>query len=1844
MQGNKNIHLLLLCVLIGITTLLNAQNTGFINQGASDNSSFSGGVFLGLSSHINSNQPFSLSPGKAGNAELYWKDVVGIRQRGNILTKTAANGWGNAGAASERQMECLVNGWIAYHVNNLQNTFAFGLSNSNPDAGYTSIEYAVLLTAGQLSVYNYGQFKGSFGPVALNDSIRIQRIGSILFYTKNNVVFYNQQVEPKEPLLTDIAIYNKGAAITIIVNSAVLPITPLALRNTGTFVNISAGISLVIDGKITLESNGQFDNAGIINLKGDWNNISGTPAFANYLSPRKDVVEFTGVDQTIGGASATIFNSAILSGSGRKIIGDGLPPVFNGGLAFKASATDTITLVNQNKNPTPIPVSGNFTIPTGIKFQNDGTGLSLQNNLVINGAYSGSGALFFNGGNTQTISGVSLPVLKNLNVNKSGGNITLGSPLKIDGILTLTKGIIITDSIKVLTFNKDARISGGNDSAYVSGPVKKIGNTAFTFPLGDNTLKAGTYHPLAITAPEATSDAFTAEYKAIKQPFGDSLQLDSLESISNCEYWSLTNTSGRSMVIPSLAWNTNSTNIYNSTDLRVVGWDGTIWRSFGNGGVAVNGNMGTLRAGYPLSSGIIHLMIGSNRPPNHALTNSRNYIYTITSKTPTNSEATLNNWPYTNKKEEIHYIDGLGREEQIVYKKATPNLTDFVQPIVYDKFGRQSINYLPYSDPANDGSFKTNALQNQTSFYQNGLRVAHSSLPYSETVFDSSPLNSAIEQSAPGTDWQLGNNHTVQSIYKTNNYSSSIFSWEPDITGNAVSTGFYSYDKLSISQRFDEQGNSSLEYKDKSGRLLLTRKQIEIATDPADFMALEEEFDQTLNKWIVYQDTYNVYDLFGNLSVVIPPKAMHLIKTSGNHNTASLTEDLIFQYKYDQRKRLIQKKVPGAGWVFYVYNTLDQLVLTQDAQQRVNLQWTFFKYDVLGRVIMTGLFDALQYANAEGGQPPSDNPFNYWQQAISGYTLFEKRSDLLYSTNQGYTDYAFPQGFIDIQKVTYYDDYDFNNDGTPEGNFRASSIPCINIPAVRNNGGRALTINCTPYVNSVSNRVRGKVTAGKIKILDPASSVQWLTSVNFYDDKGQVIQIQANNQFGGTEIVDNVYDFSGKIVHTAYEHKKTSTAATITILDKYIYDQADRLTKVYQQNNNDAPVILSQNVYNELGQLIEENLHKINDAASPLQSIDYSYNIRSWLTNINNSDLSNDKLTNPSSYKNDDDNDLFGMEINYNEINTGLDNNPLFNGNISQVQWKSATDNVKKGYAYRYNPLSWLTAASYKEYNTTGTAWTQNVGRFDVPAIAYDANGNIQNMIQNGFLSNSTFGQMDNLNYSYSGNKITSVNDVSPTNGFNDFKDNGVHNSIEYTYDNNGNNITDANKATVTTYNHLNLPTRINFANGNKLEYVYDANGTRLRKKSTTSAGSISNTYYSGSLVYSDFGLDFISTAKGRIVTDANGGGQFRYEYNFLDQVGSTRLVFSDLNRDGVINKNTEVLQQVSYYPFGLEMRGLGTNQIGAENKFKFNSKELDDNFGLQLNDFNARMYDPQLGRMRGIDPLADYMPMLTSFRFALNNPISGTDPTGMSDFWDEENRGRGKDLDPGGDLPSKIKIPDPLTITMALAPIQPITTVLPEWAPAIPNITELVPIADFTAQSGRDRSYGGDGSGSFIDNALYITDQINQFNPIANGWDAISGYITGKDRFGNTMSTADKTMAAIGAIPFVSFEMGAAKEGSSVLLNTSRQLQAKFKHAGDFGVFGNYSKANASKFSSAINQHINSAGIRTINGTYRGQSVIHYLNPNTGLNVISNPAGQFISGWKLNPAQLQNVLKHGGL
>lgn len=133
---------------------------------------------------------------------------------------------------------------------------------------------------------------------------------------------------------------------------------------------------------------------------------------------------------------------------------------------------------------------------------------------------------------------------------------------------------------------------------------------------------------------------------------------------------------------------------------------------------------------------------------------------------------------------------------------------------------------------------------------------------------------------------------------------------------------------------------------------------------------------------------------------------------------------------------------------------------------------------------------------------------------------------------------------------------------------------------------------------------------------------------------------------------------------------------------------------------------------------------------------------------------------------------------------------------------------------------------------------------------------------------------------------------------------------------------------------------------------------------------------------------------------------------------------------------------------------------------------------------------------------------------------------------------------------------------------------------------------------------------------------------------------LAGVGNLSREASTASKCVGVANQISKVE----SIRDSSRILISSSKQLQAKFKHASDFEVTGSYCKANATKYSAKINQHINNPNVQTIQGTYRGNSVIHYFDHQTGLNVISSSSGEFISCWKLNSAQFENIAKHGRL
>ena len=181
----------------------------------------------------------------------------------------------------------------------------------------------------------------------------------------------------------------------------------------------------------------------------------------------------------------------------------------------------------------------------------------------------------------------------NVGINKTGGSVTLNNPADVATSGTFTLGLINTTTTNLLTFKNNATATNASAASHTSGPVRKTGDDAFTFPIGKNN----NYAPASISAPTLSTDHFTAEYFGTDpQPSYDrSLKDITLNNISACEYWIIDRTNGTSNVTVDLSWNTpRSCGVGNLADLRVARWDGTMWKDHGNGGTTGNTTAGTV--------------------------------------------------------------------------------------------------------------------------------------------------------------------------------------------------------------------------------------------------------------------------------------------------------------------------------------------------------------------------------------------------------------------------------------------------------------------------------------------------------------------------------------------------------------------------------------------------------------------------------------------------------------------------------------------------------------------------------------------------------------------------------------------------------------------------------------------------------------------------------------------------------------------------------------------------------------------------------------------------------------------------------------------------------------------------------------------------------------------------------------------------------------------------------------------------------------------------------------------------------------------------------------------------
>jgi RHS repeat-associated protein len=845
---------------------------------------------------------------------------------------------------------------------------------------------------------------------------------------------------------------------------------------------------------------------------------------------------------------------------------------------------------------------------------------------------------------------------------------------------------------------------------------------------------------------------------------------------------------------------------------------------------------------------------------------SKNYITTYTPREKYVKSESLGTKTPEQVMKSVQYYDGLGRIMQRVQVKASPGLRDVVQPVVYDAYGRESRKFLPYVATAtqSNGSYKPSPVADARSFYTNpgggdwnAPGISPNASPFSQMVYEPSPLERVLSQGAPGADWKISSGHEIGVGYGTN-AAGEIIKFKTNANGSLAVPVYWETASLLLNSVTSEENIRTKSYSDKkySDRIYVRR------LENKDIMDAER---MSSTYWM---DTYYVYNEEGNLLYVLPPELIkqYVGYTGEAYNTLparapsqTLLDKYAYQYKYDDKGRVVGKHLPGKEWELVVYNQKNLPVLTQDGKLQSTNQFLFSKYDIYGRAIASGVAGINL-------------------QAFAGTTIWEKRDNLQTQLDQynlshkeyessttatsiipGYTNNSYPYENLTLNSLTYYDDYQFL---VPEG---------VVLPASNSLG------------TTITKTARGMETGTKVRVLDTDA---WILTIRGYDSKGQMAWEKKSNPYLVSSVTtENLFNFTGELTRSKTTHTKSGNNDIVKI-DKFTYDHQGRPVKHLQclSGTCDAEQgeLIAASTYNELGALISKKTgYRLE---SPIQDISYRYNERGWLTSVN------DPQNLGSS--------LFAMKLGYNNIvGGGVSANPCFDGNISSSMWNTASDRVQRSYGYKYDGTNRLKYANYNDNDaTTNQSFDEGIDG----GIQYDFNGNILKMLRTGLYATNTYGLLDNLTYTYDGNKLLKVQDnvLSTVNEY-EFKDRNTSGN-DYAYDINGNMTSDLNKQIPVggiTYNHLNLPTGITFTGGNKIEYTYDANGVKLQKRVIRGTTTDYTDYDSG-VVYTKAMVDgitsvpkfeFLSHPEGYVKKERS---TYYYIYQYKDHLGNVRLSY----------------------------------------------------------------------------------------------------------------------------------------------------------------------------------------------------------------------------------------------------------------------------------------------------------------------------------------------------------------
>lgn len=776
-----------------------------------------------------------------------------------------------------------------------------------------------------------------------------------------------------------------------------------------------------------------------------------------------------------------------------------------------------------------------------------------------------------------------------------------------------------------------------------------------------------------------------------------------------------------------------------------------------------------------------------------------------------------------------------------------------------------------------------------------------------------------------------------------------------------------------------------------------------------------------------YHYTLYYYDQGGNLVKTVPPQGVVPNRTTSwlqqvkSARTAGTTVVpsylLVTEYRYNSLNQVITQTSPDGGVSNFLYDRLGRLVLSQNARQVTTSDYSYTKYDGLGRITEVGKIRST---------------------ALMNRTISRTQSQL----------------------DTWFSNADTSRKEITQTHYDAGYY-----------------VSLAPYLTATNLRNRVSWTAVYNVKLDIDSLKHAAATFYSYDIHGNVdtlLQDLKSLNDSGNRFKKIVYQYdliSGKVNTVAYQPGRPDQ-----FYHRYTYDAENRITDV--ETSKDQLYWEHDAFYKYYA---HGPLARTLIGAQQVQGVDYAYTLQGWLKGVNSTsllpthDMGGDGIV--ASNSTPVAIDAFGYALEYYGTNdyipisnkkifadgyTTSGFKPLYNGNIAaislNIQYPTSTGISVKApfYTYSYDQLNRLVAMeSDTGLNVSTNTWLRGARQDYKERISYDPNGNIIGYLRNGTTIGTSKAAMDSLNYFYyyytsNGtrktyrptsipgdaakltNQLAYIKDTVNAGNYTVDIDNQSANN--YTYDAIGNLTKDTKEQIDSIYwNVYGKITQINKQGGIVITFTYDAAGNRISKTVGTkqtwyvrdASGNVLSVYVagdtsnSGHLTQSEidvYGSCRLGLTKSNLdVTQSvtMPGPGSKYFTNFIrgqkifelsNHLGNVMVTVTDKKLGTRSTNDTtkisyykpDIISVSDYYAFGQQMPARIYN--AGTYRYGFNGKEKDSATYGEGNeyDYGMRIYNTRIGRFLSVDPMTKSYPSWSPYPFAMNSPVAGVDLDGL--------------------------------------------------------------------------------------------------------------------------------------------------------------------------------------------------------------------------------------------------------